>query len=218
MPTRKFALQQGGPERVEITWRGMWKEIRVLVDGRELGQIPDMKALKEGREFSLPDGMGSLRVQLAQSFGGAELQVTCNGQPLPGSGSDPSVRFRSAWGVIFFIAALNFVLGLATVVFQVEFLERLGLGVGSLIVGVIYLGLGFVVKQLRSRVALGLAIGIFALDGIATLVMSMQGPGTPPVGGIVMRVLLILPMIKGFAAIKQLEASEQARGAVARFG
>lgn len=217
MPTRKFSLKQGEPARLELTWRGIWKDIRVLVDGREIGEIPDGKALKAGRDFTLPEGLGTLRVQLVQSFGSAELQVLRNGQPLPGSGSDPEVRFKGAWGIILFIAGFNFLIGLGTVVFEIELFERLGLGVGSLIVGVVYLGLGLLVKQLRSRIALGLAIALFALDGIATLVMSMDGGGTPPVGGIIVRVFLLLPMIKGFEAIKQLEEAQRLQGAAAKF-
>jgi len=217
MPARKFALSPREQPRIELTWKGIWKNIRVLFDGEELGVIENMSALKEGREFVMPRGLGTLRVQLVQSFGSAELQVLRNGQPLPGSGSDPAVQLKGAWGILFFVAGLNFLLGLGAVLFEIEIFEQLGLGIGSIVAGVLYLALGLLVKEKRSRVALGVAIGLFALDGIVTVVSAMGASSTPPVSGIVMRVFLLLPMIKGFAAIRQLEASERGAGAAASF-
>jgi hypothetical protein len=156
-------------------------------------------------------------VQLVQSFGSAELQVLRNGQPLPGSGSDPAVRFKATWGIIFFIAGLNMLIGLGAVLFDIDFLQQLGLGVISIVVGLMYLVLGVLVKQLRSPIALGIAIGLFALDGIVTMVDAMDAGRTPPVGAIVVRVLLILPMIKGFQAIRELKSSERGEGVAASF-
>ena len=217
MPTRKFALQKGEEPRLEIRWRGIWKEIRVLLDGAEIGEIGGSAELKAGKEFRLPGGQGTLRVQLVQTFGSAELQVLRNGQPLPGSGSDPEVQLKGAWGILMFIAGLNLVVGLATVVFEVEALAQMGLGVGSLVVAVIYLGLALVVRKYRSPIALGVAIALFAIDGLLTIASGFEGTGTPPVGGVIMRVFLILPMIKGFSAIRALKAGEKGEGAAARF-
>jgi len=217
MPTRKFALQKGEEARLVISWRGIWKDIRVLLDGEELGTIGGSAEIKAGKEFTLPGRQGTLRVQLVQTFGSAELQVLRNGQPLPGSGSDPEVQFKGAWGILLFIAGLNLVIGLATVVFEVEALARMGLGVGSLIVAVIYLGLALVVRTYRSAIALGVGIALFAIDGLLTVAAGFEGTGTPPIGGVLMRVFLILPMIKGFSAIRALKAGEKGEGAAARF-
>jgi hypothetical protein len=217
MPTRKFALKKGEEPRIEITWRGLWKDIRVLLDGEEIGTIAGSSELKAGKELSLGKRLGTLRVQLVQSFGSAELQVLRNGHPLPGSGSDPEVRFKAAWAVILFIAAFNLLVGLAAVVFDIEVLAQLGLGIGSLIVAAIYLALGLLVRAYRSPIALGIAIGLFAIDGVLTLVTGFSGSGTPPVGGVVMRIFLLLPMIKGFAAIRELKAGDRGQGVAESF-
>lgn len=203
MPTKEFSLEPDGPKRITLSWKGLWKNIVVSFDGTELGVIENQKALKEGREFSLGDGT-TLKVQLVTGMS-AELQVTRDGEPLPGSGSDPGERLKAAYQMIFFVAGLNAVLGIVAGIFEVEFLSRLGLGLESLIVAVIYAGLGFLVMRFRSGVALGFAVGLFALDGIASLVMMASAGGSPPIGGIIARIFLIIPMVRGFAAIKELK-------------
>ncbi len=203
MPKKEFALEPGGPKRVTLTWKGLWKNIVVALDDRELGVIPNQKALKAGQEFPLGDGT-TLKVQLVTGMA-AELQVTRDGAPLPGSGSDPEERLKAAYSMIFFVAGLNAVLGIVAGVFEVEFLARLGLGIESLVVALLYAGLGFLVMKFRSPIALGFAVGLFALDGIASVVMMAGAGGSPPIGGIVARVFLIIPMVRGFAAIKELK-------------
>jgi len=176
----------------------------VSVDGQDLGTIANQGELKQGRDFPLPQG-GTLKVKLQTGLN-AELQVTKDGAPLPGSGSDPEERFKVAWGIIFFIAGLNALLGLVVLVFDITFLRNLGLGMSSLVTGVVYLGLGLWVKTQRSAVGLGIAIGLFALDGLFTLGATISAGGTPPMGGIIARILLVLPMLRGFSAIKELKA------------
>src|SRR3989338_8646289 len=85
MPTRKYALERGGIRKLEISWRILWKNITVRLDGKEIGSIANQKELIAGREFSLIDG-SILKVKLIQGFA-PELQVTKNGQAIPGSDS-----------------------------------------------------------------------------------------------------------------------------------
>lgn len=204
MPKKQFALVRGGPQRLELAWSGIWKNMSVSLDGRSLGTIANQAELKQGRDFPLDEG-GTLRVQLKTGLN-AELQVTRDGAPLPGSGSDPEERFKAAWGIIFFIAGLNGLLGLVVIVFDVAFLRNLGLGMSSLVTAAIYLGLGLWVKSQRSAIGLGIALALFALDGLLSLGAGVAAGGSPPVGGIVARIFLLLPMARGFAAIKELKA------------
>lgn len=208
MPARKFVLEPGGPPRIELQWRGIWKEMSVFFDDEHIGVIENQKALKEGAEFSLPDGT-KLSVKLRTGFAGAELQVLRDGQPLPGSGSDPVQRLAAAWGVIFFIAGLSAAVGLVAFVFQVEFLLNLGVGLASVAFGGIFLVLGLFVKLKRSPVALGLALALFAIDGLFSFATAAALSGRPPVGMLIFRVLLMIPMFKGFAAIKALNQPTQ---------
>jgi hypothetical protein len=203
VPKKKFALERGGPQRLELAWSGIWKKMSVTLDGRTLGTIATQAELKAGRDFELDEG-GTLRVQLQTGLS-AELQVTKDGVALPGSGSDPVERFKAAWGIIFFIAGLNGLLGLVVLIFDVAVLRNLGLGMSSLITGVIYLGLGLWVKSQRSAIGLGIALALFSLDGLLSLGMSVSEGGSPAVGGIIARIFLLLPMARGFAAIKELK-------------
>ena len=151
MPSAKYALEKDGPKRIEVSWKGMWKEFTVRFDGRKVGTIADSKELKAGRVFLLPDGSG-LKVQLVQRFIQPELQLLRNGRPLPGSASDPEARLKLAYGMVLFVGGLNVVLGLVAELGQVAFLQGIGLGIGSIIFGLLFIGLALLVKR-RSAVA-----------------------------------------------------------------
>jgi hypothetical protein len=211
MPTRKFALEQGGAKRVEISWRWFWKDVEVRLDGYVLGTIADKKELQEGRQFTLPDG-SALGVQLVRKFRSVQLQVTRNGYPLPGSDSEPNKRLGVAYGTIFFIAGLNIVLGLIATLAENTFLTTdLGLDRTTVAFGVVFLILGLLVRR-RSAVALAFAIALFIASTIWSFyVMSWLMPSrTPPAGpGIIVRILFLASMTQGFSAIRELNENEQ---------
>ena len=204
MAARKFSLERGGPQRIEITWSGIWKNLQVRFDGASVGSFETRKDLEAGRELALPDG-SRLHVQLKTGGAGVELHVERNGAPLPGSDHDPQTRVTAAATMLYVIAGLNAGLGLLATL-GVEFLENLGLGIGSIVAGVIYGGLGFVVKAKHSRVALIVAIVLFALDGLATVFFAAQATGKPPIGGVVARIFFMIPLWKGLAPLKELNA------------
>lgn len=214
MPTKRYALEAGGGERVEVSWSGIWKNAAVTLDGRLLGTFADQKELKAGQEFRLEDG-SALHVQLVQAGFATELRLSRDGEPLPGSAADPAQRLATAYGVIFFIAGLSAVLGLVAGVFRIQFLLSIGVGFASLFSAAIYGVLGWFVKQ-RSRVALGIAIAVFIVDGALSLVTVAKAGGTPPIGGIIMRVFFLLMMFQGFPAIRALEEVESAPVAARR--
>jgi hypothetical protein len=208
MPTKTFPLEKDGPARLEIEWQGNYKDIEVRLDGVLLGAFKDGKELKAGRTFRVEDG-SRLEVALKTPPLGLvpELSLTRDGAPLPGSAADPAQRVQVAASMVFFIAGLNAVLGLVAAAFNVQFLQSIGLGLGSIVVGAIYGVLGYFVKR-RSMVALGLAVGLFVLDGVAMLAFAPPGQ-TPPVGGIVARFFLLVPMAMGFPALRALRAEEE---------
>ncbi|MGC9396952.1 MAG: hypothetical protein ACP5J4_19070 [Anaerolineae bacterium] len=197
-----YALEPGEPKRLELSWRGMYKDFTVKLDDEVVGELSGQKELKAERQFALPDG-SSLSVQLVQKFSGAELQVLHDGKPLLGSSSDPESRLRNAYGMVFFVAGLNIVLGLIATLFQIEFLQSIGIGFFSIIFGLVFLVLGFLVRK-SSMIALILTIGIFALDGILGVVFSVMAGVAPGVSGLLARVFMIIPMIQGIPAIRDL--------------
>lgn len=204
MPAKQLALEKGGPPRLEIEWQGNFKDFEVRLDGALLGSFADRKALAEGQVFSLEDG-SRLEVKLQKIGFLPELSLTRDGAPLPGSDADPEQRVNAAASMIFFIAGLNALLGLMAAAFDIQFLKALGLGLGSLVVGAIYGALGYLVKEKRSSIALGLAVGLFVIDGLSLLFFLEPGQ-TPPIGGLVARVLFLFPMVMGFPALRVLGA------------
>jgi hypothetical protein len=203
MPKQSFALETGGEKRLEISWKGIYKDITVLLDGNSVGIIPDQKALSAGQEFRLIDG-STIKVQLVKTFMSTDLRVLRNGQPVPGSASDPQTKLKNAYIMVYFIAGLNLVLGITSFLFNVEFLQQIGIGFGSILFGLVFLVLGFFVQQ-KSTVALILAMVVFALDGILGVFLATSQGYNPGAGGIIARIFLIIPMFQGIGAIKALK-------------
>ena len=204
MPKLSYALEAGGEKRLQVSWKGMYKNVTVSLDGNAVGIIPDRKALSAGQEFRLPDG-STIKVQLVSNVMTTELQILRDGQPLPGSSSDPQTKLSIAYGLVYFVAGLNLVLGFVSYLFDVEFLQSMGLGFISIIFGCVFLVLAFFVQR-KSTVALILAIIIFALDGILGVIFAASQGYTPGVSGIIFRILMLIPMIQGIGAIKALKA------------
>jgi hypothetical protein len=203
MPKQQLALEAGGAKRLEISWGMNFKNVSVKLDGREVGTIPDQKALKEGRTFTLDDG-SRLQVQLVRSAMSQDLQVLRNGKPLPGSASDPEKKLSTAYGVIFFVGGLSLVIGLLAEIANIDFLRTLGAGWFSVVVGAIFIGLGFLVKQ-RMLIALYAAIVLYALDAVLLVVAAVSVPGgRPPVSGIVLHVIFLIFMFQGISALQEL--------------
>lgn len=203
MPNQTYALDEGGEKRLKLEWKGAFKDLNVIVDGQSIGVIPDQKALSQGQTFQLEDG-SNLKVQLVRNLMSTELQVLRDGQPLPGSASDPHTRHKNAYILIYFIAGLNLVLGLLASVFNVAFLQELGIGFVSILLGLVYLILGFFVQR-KSSLALILTIVLFAGDSLLGVVLAVMEGSNPGVAGLVVRVLLLILLFQGVPAIKALK-------------
>src|SRR5215212_2125470 len=110
MPSIKLALERGEPKRLELSWGAFWRNFVVRLDGAEIGRIAGQSELKAGREFTLANG-SVLRVQVTTGALSPELRVLRNGQPLPGSATDPTSLVRQAAHVFFFIGGASILIG-----------------------------------------------------------------------------------------------------------
>lgn len=203
MPKQEFALERGGDKRLTVAWKGIWKNLSIGLDGNTLGGFENKKSLEAGSQFTLPDG-SVLHVQLVKSALSQELKLLRNGEPLPGSASDPAQRVALAVNLLFFIAGLNVALGVLAEVAKIPFLLDLGLGWGSAATGIVYALAALAVKVKRSLAALILGIGLFGLDAILTIVLPAQGSGQPNTGGLVARFFLMIPLVRAVPALRQL--------------
>ncbi len=198
-----FALEPGGEKRLQVSWKGLYKETSVYFDDQLVGTIQGQKALTTGQDFTLIDG-STLHVQLVSKVFNTELQVLRNGQPLPGSASDPQARLKGAYTITYFIAGLNLVLGIVATLFQVELLLELGIGIYSILFGLIFLVLAIFVQR-KSMAALIIAIILFIGDGVLGFVFAILAGAMPSTAGLFGRIILLIPMFMGIGAIKALK-------------
>jgi len=206
VPTQKFALERGQRERLTVCWRGSWKRLTVWLDGREVGTVPDARALREGQSFSLDDGT-TLCVQLVQSFITPELRLLRDGRPLPRSAFDPVERLHVAYATLFLIAGLHLAFGVAAEAFQDAYFRSLGIGPGALLIGVVYLILGFFARK-RSARALTAAIVLYLLEVVTAGAVGIYLTGRFPVAGLIVPSFLCLSMHRGLPAIRDLNRLE----------
>jgi len=197
MPKMKYALEKGGPKRLEISYKGNWKDFTVLLDGNIIGTITDIVQLKAGKEFTLDDG-SSLKVQYKFPV----IRLFRNGQPLPFN--DPAQILKFAYGFTFMVATVNLMSGLTGMLLGRPIVEKLPqAGLESFVLGVVFLVLGFFIMR-KSKIALAIAVTIYVLSSISVFIF-YDISRTAMIVGILFRVVILLVMIQGFAAISALK-------------
>jgi hypothetical protein len=210
MPTLRYALEPNGPKRLELAWEGQYRNFVVKLDDQVIGQVAGQKALSAGHTLPLPDG-SSLTLKTTGSALANELRVLRNGQPVPGSASDPTVRLRNTYQIIFFIAGVNLVLGLLGGLLRPDILRQLGVGWGTFMLGAVYLLLGLLVRQ-RRLLALVLTLVFYGLETVmGQLVPLLSGSGQN-VAGLLVSALFLWGLYQGLPAIRQLRRTEAPAG------
>ncbi len=98
MPTKKYALEVGGPRRLAVSWEIGWKSFGVKFDGEEVTRLANAHdVLAKGSTFPLPDG-SALEARLESGRFGPKLLLNRGGNPVPGSDGVPLPR----WVYVFF--------------------------------------------------------------------------------------------------------------------
>ena len=206
MQPLRLALAPNGPKRLEVAWRGRWKDLTLTLDGAPVLTVPTEAELKAGREVRTQ--AGTLAVQLKTPAFGRELWLTLDGRPIPQTAADPAKRLQQSYGVLYLVAGLSVALGAAATVFEVGPLADMGFGWLSIAFGAVIALLAVGVHRSHSLVALSLAIGILGLDGVLGIVGAIRGGGSAPMQGIVIRVLVLLWVSRGFGALRELREQE----------
>ncbi|MBE7385974.1 MAG: hypothetical protein F6J95_031865 [Leptolyngbya sp. SIO1E4] len=185
------------PRQLSLSWHRNWTALRVYLDDRPLGSIPDLKALPQQQmSFRLQEG-AVLDIKLTYSgVFPVDIMVLLDGVPVAQRGKGQSLI--AAGSAIFLIAGGNLLAGLPPGVWDTlagnPLVGWLSFGTGSvlltifpsesallshraaLIIGSLYLFLGIRVLQ-RSWVALTIAAGLFCLDAIGWLLYGARVPG-----------------------------------------
>ena len=220
MATRKFALVKDGKKRLEIV-QPMFSGKRIIkIDGKEVGQIPNAKALKDGWELKGKGG-ANLSISKYQSWVNSNaLDIRFNGKPIPKSDSNPELRLSYAYQVVYIVGALNLVLGILTALAPAS-----GVGVNytqfsryiGIAAGIGYLACGYFIQR-RSNIALGFALAGMLVDTILIVISvpAMAAGGGPTasglvggmVGGLFMRFFFFVILFNGFNAIHELSLAD----------
>jgi hypothetical protein len=203
MPSKRFALEKDGPERLDVSWSAGFKDVSLALDGSTLAEFVSADEIRTTRTTPLPDG-SRLEVVLDKYGPFPELRISRDGVPLPGSPTDPHFQLAQASMVLFLVAGFNAVVGAVAVLIDNDFLKGNGIGWPSIWAGIVYAVLAVLVKR-GSVLALGVAVTLFVLDGLYTFVLAANAKLAPPIGSVVMRFFLLMPMIRAFSAIQDLK-------------
>ncbi|QDE90924.1 hypothetical protein BHS06_19215 [Myxococcus xanthus] len=208
MGSKKLALEAGGPHRLELSWGWGWKQFTVTLDGKVVGTLDGGTAeLKRGVFFKLPDG-SSLNVLLQSGVFRTALAVSRDGEALPGSDTDPAQQVKSAANLLYFLAGLNTLLGVIALLVESEVLEAAGMGLGSILFGLVVAVLGFFTYR-GTRVAPILAGILYIADALFTVVDTLSGGGRPPIFALIIRAYIVITLFTAAKAAAELRRREQ---------
>ena len=204
MPVERYALERDGEERLEIrwtgNWKGIWRDLIITLNGEKVGAISNLRELKEGREFTLPDG-SVLKLKLVQRFLTPELHVLRDGIPLPWSASDPVHRISVTYGVLFLLSGIFIVCGLLSELFEITLLEQFNFNYLSIIFGIHFLVFGLRVKKSSLFALLG-AIGVLSYNGVVSIVLQTIRQTGNPFICLLFHVVFLMPLIRGIRAVR----------------
>lgn len=164
---KKYSLYRGGPKRLEVTWTYGIKNMTIILDGREIGQINSLKEAKKGRSFKLPD-----RSNLAVRIGGADdiifrpnplPDLELNGIPIPDSVNDPAVVLNISSKTFIVGGISTMLLGILVTLSQIGNSYKEGYGSFLFVIGIIAIIAGIHIQK-RSKIAIetGFAIAILS--------------------------------------------------------
>ena len=201
MPKRSYSLQKDGPKELECSWGIAWKNFTVKQNGQVIGTVSNQKELKRGREFLLNDGSKLFVILKIGLTSG--LYLTKDGQPLPGSDSDPISKVKGAFVILMIIAVINIGIGVLSTLYN---LKEIGLefGLGYIVFGFVFLILSIAVKR-GSLIALLAAIILLILDALLGIVFMATSGGNQSIFWIIARVFFLIYLISSVSAFKKLK-------------
>lgn len=123
--------------------------------------------------------------------------------PRPGPASDPAIKVRYTYGVIYVIAAVNLLIGAASFLFQADFLLTPLAALIAITYGLIFMLLGYYVRR-RSMLALYLALTLFGVDTLYDFGMTIASGAVPATSSIIFRGFLLIVMVQGIRPLKEL--------------
>jgi len=202
MATKKYYLDDNKTDILQCSWGVNWKNFKIEYNNQIIVNNSDRKSLLNGITICLtPDK--TLYAKLKQGLT-QELELLINGQPIKGSATDPVQQIRLAFALTLIIGGINIFLGLLALITNNQMLLNLGLGMGSLVFGVVILVLAFGIKKEIAWAAFSVT-GLLTIDIIISIYLSVNAGGNPSIAGIILRLFFIIYIYKGGQAIRKLK-------------
>ena len=205
MPHKVYFLNTEKKEKLDLYWKGSFKDFTIKLDNNELGVIKTKKELKEGREF-ITGHNKKLEIRLVMQLGIFPcIEILFNGKPVPGTMTDPKRQLTDIFYFVLFIAVLYIVSGLAGLIFDIPAFSDHGIGLNSIIYGILFMMMGLIINKRQSMFALIAVISLLGLDIIFVLIrVAEYGVKSNPWPTIVIKMLFMLYLCRGFSALMRL--------------
>ncbi len=197
MKAQKFNLTVGSAKRTLILQRkSLFGKMGIFLDQEKLADLASVKELRKGQEFTLQDGSTLVFKMVSNPF--PEFQISHNGNPVEGSANDSGTRIRTAYNLMAFICAINFLIGIMAIAIKSKMLLGLGFGPYNLLIGTCFL-LCLIFSNSKKRFTpLALGLLIFSLDTVLALYSAFVILHMFPNPGIlIVRFFIIWPWWKG---------------------
>lgn len=104
-------------------------------------------------------------------------------------------EFKAAYGILYFIAALNIILGIVSTV-GVELLTQMGIGWFNIVFGALFGILAVAAHKTKSIIPIIVGIAFFGGEFLLGVALSVMDGQTPAIGGIFFRGVLLFTMAK----------------------
>ncbi len=212
MPHKTYFLDTEKKEKLELQWKGSYKDFTIKLDNNELDIIKTKKELKNGREF-VAGYNKKLEIRLVRQLGIIPcIEILFNDKPVPGTMTDPQRQLNGIFNFILFIALLYIISGIAGLISGIPAFSDHGIGLNSIIYGVLFIMMGLIINKKQSMFALIAVVSLIGLDIIFVLIrIAEYEVKSNPWPTIVIKMLLMLYLCKGFSAImrsRQLKLME----------
>jgi hypothetical protein len=205
MQHKIYFLNTEKKEKLDLYWKGFYKDFTVKLDNNELGVIKTRKELKEGREF-ISGHNKKLEIRLVMQLGIIPvLEILFNDNPVPGTMTDPKRQLNNIFYFILTIAALYIISGLTGLISNIEAFSDHGIGINSIIYGLLFIMMGLIINKRQSMFALIAVISLIGLDIIFVLIrIAEYGVKSNPWPTLAIKMLIMLYLCKGFSALMRL--------------
>ncbi len=217
MAKRLYTLDTQGKQILEVSWKGKYKNLELKLNNTSIGIVESKKELIPGKKFEINPNM-VLSVRMVQElYLFKELEILLNGLPVEGSMTHPVKRINDVFYILIFIVSINVIAGLISVLGDVPFLERVGVGFWNILYGGIFFLLGMMVKDRKSMFAMISVIVLIMLDIVSSFLFLKEYPNPAnPSGPVFFKIIILLFLLRGIRAIKDFRAMEAKKEAIAK--